>query len=84
MIKKLELTESNSCLNKALDDEQVFVILGRDPAAYEAIRAWCMERVRLGLNKPDDQKINDAMDCAMKMSLERDYILNKVNERRHG
>lgn len=50
MLKKDELTNPNSCINKALPDEMVFVLLGRDKAAPAALRAWIGERLRLGLN----------------------------------
>ena len=70
MLKKDELTDPNSCLNKAKDNELVFVLLGRDPATPEAIRAWVRERVRLGKNTYSDPQIGEALDSAE--SLERD------------
>ena len=33
MIKKKELSDPNSCMSKARDDEMTFVLLGRDAAA---------------------------------------------------
>jgi hypothetical protein len=44
MRKRDELSDPKSCFNKARDDEYLFVILGRDPAATAAIIAWCNER----------------------------------------
>jgi hypothetical protein len=40
MLRKEELSDPNSCLNRAKDNEMVFVLLERDPAAPVAIRAW--------------------------------------------
>ena len=55
-----ELTDPESCLNKAEDDELLFVLLERDPAAPAAITKWAQERIRLGLNKPGDPKLLSA------------------------
>jgi hypothetical protein len=60
MRKRDELADPGSCLNKAREDEWLFVLLGRDPAAPAAVHAWIAERVRLGLNGPDDPKIREA------------------------
>ncbi len=48
MLKRDELADPTSCLNRARDDEMTFVLLGRDAAAPAAIRAWAEERIRLG------------------------------------
>jgi len=56
------LTNPNSCMSKARDDEMTFVLLARDAAAPFAIRAWCVERIRLGKNSGwDDPQIAEAM-----------------------
>lgn len=60
MLKRHELTDPKSCLNKASDEENLFVLLGRDPAAPAAIRAWIAERIRLGKNAPGDGQILEA------------------------
>jgi hypothetical protein len=67
VIKREELTNLNSCMNRALDDEMTFVLLGRDPAAPVAIRAWAQERIRLGKNTSRDLQITDALETAAKM-----------------
>lgn len=64
MIKRKELSVIDSCLNKADDDEMIFVLLGRDDAAPAAIRFWADERVRLGKNLPDDRQIVEAFKAA--------------------
>lgn len=71
MIKRDELEDSESCLNKARPDERLFVLLARDPAAPVAIRAWIAERIRLGKNVPLDGQILEAADCASLMEIER-------------
>lgn len=60
MKKRDELSDKTSCLNKAADEELLFVLLERDPAACVAVRAWIGERIRLGLNKREDAKILSA------------------------
>lgn len=71
MIKSQEISTPNSCLNRARPDEYLFVLLGRDAAAPVAVRAWAEERLRLGLNKPDDPQIVEARDAIGKMEAYR-------------
>jgi hypothetical protein len=72
VIKKEELSNPNSCMSKAHDDEMTFVLLARDAAAPFAIRAWVRERIRLGKNHPDDDQIQEALMCANRMETEKD------------
>jgi hypothetical protein len=67
MIKRDEIRDPKSCINKARDDEMLFVLLGRDPAASAAIHAWIEERINLGLNLPEDAKIQEAIKAACDM-----------------
>lgn len=67
MIKREELTNPNSCMSRARDDEMTFVLLGRDAAAPAAIHAWATERIRIGKNTAVDPQIMEALDCAAKM-----------------
>lgn len=71
MRKTEELSNPNSCMSKARDNEMTFVLLGRDAAAPAAIRAWVEERIRLGKNKRTDSQIIEAEQCAAKMEAER-------------
>lgn len=71
MLKKEELENPESCWNKAKDDERVFVLLGRDVASPEAIRAWARARVFSGKNDPMDNQISEAVCCAHFMEMER-------------
>ncbi len=71
MRKHDEITNSGSCLGRAGWNEMVFTLLGRDPAAPVAIRAWIEERIRLGKNTRDDPQIVEARRCAFTMEQER-------------
>ena len=64
MIKREELTNPQSCTNRAKDHEMCFVLLARDAVAPHIIRQWARERIRLGKNKPDDAQITEALRCA--------------------
>jgi hypothetical protein len=72
MTKRENISDPNSCFNKAGDDEEVFILLGRDVAAPFAIQAWCEERIASGKNRPDDAQILNAMQCAASMG--RGYV----------
>lgn len=71
MHKHLEISSPTSCFNKAKDDERLFILPARDPAAPVAIRAWIAERLRLGMNKEGDIQLHGAAQCAGLMELER-------------
>ena len=71
MRKKQELTDPNSCMSRAKDDEMTFVLLGRDSAAPWAIRWWVEEGVRQGKNCYADAQIVEALECADTMERER-------------
>lgn len=64
MRKKHELAKPESCLNKAKDEEMIFVLLARDKAAGATIRFWRYERIRLGLNEAHDSQMMEALTCA--------------------
>ena len=70
MRKREEATRPDSCLNKAFENEMLFVLMGRDPAAPVAIRAWIAERIRLHRNSPSDGQILNAIVCAEIMEKE--------------
>ena len=67
MRKRDELTNSNSCMSRAAEDEMTFVLLGRDEAAPAAIRFWVGERIRIGKNVETDAQIIEALACADSM-----------------
>jgi hypothetical protein len=69
-----ELSDPDSCLNRAHDDEILFVLLARDKASPATVRFWIEERIRLGLNGPDDPQIQEASIRAHEMEQTRDEI----------
>ena len=84
MIKREELTNPKSCMSRARDDEMTFVLLARDAAAPEAIRAWVRRRIVLCKNAWDDPQIREALDCADKMEQQRADGTLVVREERDG
>lgn len=64
MLKKDEKSNPLSCFNKALDEEMVFVLLGRDIASSNAIEMWINTRLLYGKNKESDTQIINARKCA--------------------
>jgi hypothetical protein len=64
MRKSDELSDPSSCLNKAAEDEILFVLMERDPAAPGTIRDWVARRIEMGLNKPGDPKLISAEQIA--------------------
>jgi hypothetical protein len=74
MRKVDELSQPTSCLNKAKDNEMLFVLLGRDRAAADTVRFWCQMRVKYKKNAPDDPQIREALACANTMEEERLYV----------
>lgn len=71
MRKRDELTDSNSCMSRAREDEMTFVLLGRDAAAPMTIRLWVEARLILKKNKRDDPQIVEALACAEAMEKDR-------------
>lgn len=67
MRKRDELTNPDSCMSRAKDDEWTFVLLGRDAAAPDTIADWCARRIRMGKNEWSDEQIQEAMRCAEAM-----------------
>ena len=68
MIKKDEIADPNSCLNKAGDDEPIFVLRAQDVFAADTILAWA-DRYRRAhcpagawRSEKHRQKHNEAID----------------------
>lgn len=69
MLKRDEVSNPSSCLNKAAEDEPVFVLRGKDPCAPDAIRFWAdcaSER-----EEHEDEKIEEALKMADQMDAYR-------------
>jgi len=82
MLKRDELRRPDSCLAKAGDDERIFVLLSRDPAAPATIRSWVVERLASGKNHLDDGQVAEALDCANRMARERLGLADAVESTR--
>ena len=71
MRKQFELNDQKSCINRAQNNEMVFVLRGHDISSPAAIRFWCMDRIVRGKNKIDDPQIKEALATADIMERER-------------
>jgi hypothetical protein len=71
MKKRDELNDPTSCINKAYDHELTFVLLARDAAAPDTIRAWVQKRIQLGKNHTIDSQIVEALRTATAMEIQR-------------
>lgn len=71
MRKNFELNDSTSCLNRAGENEMLFVLRSRDVCAPETIRDWCHRRILRGKNKLEDPQIQEALNAASIMERER-------------
>lgn len=77
MLKKQEIDNLASCLNKAAMDEPLFVLRGKDICAAETVREWTRSRVRAGKNHPKDAQIVEALAIADAMDA---YVAKLANE----
>lgn len=68
MIKNQELAMPTSCLNKAQDDEPVFVLRAKDPLAADIVRIWAMMAHR---SPHEIWKVKEARELANQMDLWR-------------
>lgn len=64
MLKRHEISDPNSCLNKAKDNQMVFVLTENDKAMEETIEFWINKRIELGLNELGDTKMVTAQNVA--------------------
>lgn len=66
-----ELDNKRSCLNRAHEQEIVFVLLARDKSAPTTIRYWCASRMMDGKNVATDSEIQEAYKLADAMEQQR-------------
>ena len=67
MKKIQEISDPNSCLNRASPDEFLFVLRSKDKAMADTIVFWAGLRIGMGLNKLWDPKIQEALALAEKL-----------------
>jgi hypothetical protein len=65
-----ETKTENTCIQKALPDEALFVLMTRDAVAPRVIVEWIKESI---LTQPAD-KLHKALDCAITMAQEQEKI----------
>jgi hypothetical protein len=64
MLKRDELANPNSCINKAAEDEPVFVLRAQDAFASDLVRLWAS---RAALNNAPPEKVAEAVKLAEAM-----------------
>jgi hypothetical protein len=75
-LKKDEIANPKSCLNKAADDEPVFVLRAKDPLAALIVRHWAFVAEEHGVHEPE--KLAEARALADRMDAWKDrYIAEK-------
>jgi hypothetical protein len=62
--KRDEMADPNSCLNRAKEDEYLFVLLERDLDVPGTIEDWCRRRVERGKSAPASPEIVEAHHAA--------------------
>ena len=65
MTRMDELTDPTSCINKAENDEPVFVLRAKDPLAAATVDHWA--NLATGTGVHEDWKIKDARELAKEM-----------------
>lgn len=68
--------ENDACLQKALPNEMLFVLMARDPTAPIAVLEW----VILNLDKQPKDKIIEAIKCASEMIKTQGDIKQKSHQ----
>lgn len=64
MTKSQNITDPQSCWNKAREDQEIFILIEHDEAYPNTVRRWANERIDLGLNNWGDAKIRSALASA--------------------
>lgn len=74
MLKRDELATQTSCLNRAANDEPIFILRANDENAAPAVAAWARDYLisKGGWNRAStlqQQKYTDALDLASSMRI---------------
>jgi hypothetical protein len=70
MRKRDELTNPDSCLNRAREDEWIFSLLGRDEDTPATVRYWIEKRIARGKNIRGDAQMAEAEALAQAVETE--------------
>jgi hypothetical protein len=65
--------KDDPCLEKAFDDERLFVLMTRDATAPEVVLEW----IKLNIHSQPEKKLREAFDCAMEMRNRQEYFQQK-------
>ena len=63
MKKQIEMTDMNSTLRKADDDEMLFILRAQDKTAPKVILHW----IAKNFETASENKLRDAFNCALQM-----------------
>lgn len=65
--------KDDPCIQKAFDDERLFVLMTRDETAPEVVMEW----IKLNIHKQPEAKLREAFDCAMEMKSRREEVVQR-------
>lgn len=66
--KTENLNDPSSCLSKAADDEEIFILRSKDPLFVEVVEYWAMLAKYRGVH--EDAKIHNAQQIAHKVAMQ--------------
>jgi hypothetical protein len=66
--------KDDKCIQKAFEDESLFVLMARDHTAPEVVVEW----IKMNLYSQSAAKLHEALDRALKMAGEREGVLNQI------
>lgn len=71
MTKAELINNPESCLNRAKDDEPVFLLRAQDMLAIQTVRDWAnkLTQVQLSLHQTASSKVNEAFEVANQMQV---------------
>jgi hypothetical protein len=55
---------TDKCIQKAFDDEKLFVLMARDATSPKVVIEWIKENI----HKQPPDKLHEALDCAISMA----------------
>ena len=69
---------NDPCIQKAFDDERLFVLMTRDEKAPEVVIEWIKQSIR---TQPPE-KLHEALDCAIEMANRQQEMIYKKMEQK--
>ncbi len=68
----------DTCINKAFDEEQLFVLMARDKNAPATVLHW----IALSVNDQPEQKLREAFEGAMEMKRNQEYFAREAAKKK--